>query len=215
MKTPATVYTVEEQMLQMLKTSTNALTARLWHSVLTETNNIFSLNDLHICPIFDGQIHMITSDSEVSDLSWIKSMMKNELDLRPPSLIRTTGNSKIIRDEQENPIAHVAITNRWQGSEINSLVVDPSHRGKGLSHELIAKVVDYRVLCYTRDARLQSALIKAGFKRAIFPGTIACLNLLLTRTAIFSWMLLTLDFKRIFHQIRHLPNYKLYTKTNP
>ena len=158
---------------------------------------------------------MITSDSEVSDLLWIKSMMKNELDLRPPSLVRTTATSEIIRDEQENPIAHVAITKRWQGSEINSLVVDPSHRGKGLSHELIAKAADYRVLCYTRDARLQSALIKAGFKRAIFPGLIACVNLLLTRTAIFSWMLLTLDFKRIFHQIRHLPNYKLYTKINP
>ena len=50
---------------------------------------------------------MITSDSEVSDLLWIKSMMKNELDLRPPSLVRTTATSEIIRDEQENPIAHV------------------------------------------------------------------------------------------------------------
>ena len=139
--------------------------------------------------------------------------MKNELDLRPPSLVRTNQTSKVIRDEQGNPIAHVAITNRWQGSEINSLVVDSAHRRKGLSHQLLSRVMGRRLFCYTRDERLQSALIKAGYKRAKFPGFAATLNLLITRTAIFAWMLLTLDFRRIIHQIRHLPNYKLYIKS--
>ena len=153
-------------------------------------------------------------DLENSDLSWLKSMMKNELDLRPPSLVRTNQTSKVIRDEQGNPIAHVAITNRWQGSEINSLVVDPAYRGKGLSHQLLSRVMGRRLFCYTRDERLQSALIKAGYKRAKFPGFAASANLLLTRSAIFAWMLMTLDFRRIIHQIRHLPNYKLYIKIN-
>ena len=153
-------------------------------------------------------------DLENSDLSWLKSMMKNELDLRPPSLVRTNQTSKVIRDEQGNPIAHVAITNRWQGSEINSLVVDSAHRGKGLSHQLLSRVMGRRLFCYTRDERLQSALIKAGYKRAKFPGFAASANLLLTRSAIFAWMLMTLDFRRIIHQIRHLPNYKLYIKIN-
>ena len=153
-------------------------------------------------------------DLETSDLSWLKSMMKNELDLRPPSLARTNQTSRVIRDEQGNPIAHVAITSRWQGSEINSLVVDPAHRGKGLSHQLLSKAVGARLFCYTRDKRLQSTLIKAGYKRSKFPGVAASANLLLTRSAIFAWMLLTLEFKRIFHQIRHLSNYKLYMKIN-
>ena len=153
-------------------------------------------------------------DLETSDLSWLKSMMKNELDLRPSFLARTNQTSRVIRDEQGNPIAHVAITNRWQGSEINSLVVDPAHRGKGLSHQLLSKALGARLFCYTRDKRLQSALIKAGYKRSKFPGVAASANLLLTRSAIFAWMLLTLDFRRIIHQIRHLPNYKLYMKVN-
>ena len=157
---------------------------------------------------------MVRGDLENSDLSWLKSMMKNELDLRPPSLVRTNQTSKVIRDEQGNPIAHVAITNRWQGSEINSLVVDSAHRGKGLSHQLLSRVMGRRLFCYTRDERLQSALIKAGYKRAKFPGFAASANLLLTRSAIFAWMLMTLDFRRIIHQIRHLPNYKLYIKIN-
>ena len=147
-----------------------------------------------------------------SDLLWLKSMMKNELDLRPPSLVSASEASKMIRDEHGNPIAHVAFSNRWQGSEINSLVVDPAHRGKGLSHELLNKATEKRLFCYTKDQKLQSALTKAGYKRAKFPGAAASLNLILTRTAIFTWMLLTLDFKRIFHQIRHLPKYKLYIK---
>ena len=157
---------------------------------------------------------MFRGDLENSDLSWLKSMMENELDLRPPTLVRTNQTSKIIRDEKGNPIAHVAITNRWQGSEINSLFVDPAHRGNGLSHQLLSKAKGTRLFCYTRDERLQSALTKAGYKRAIFPGVAASLNLLITRTVIFAWMLLTLDFKRIFHQIRHLLNYKLYMKIN-
>ena len=157
---------------------------------------------------------MVRDELGNRDFSWLKSMMKNELDLRPPSLVRTNRTSKVIRDELQNSIAHVAVSNRWQGSEINSLVVDPAHRGKGLSHLLLASAMGGRLFCYTRDERLQSALTKAGYKRAIFPGVAASLNLLITRTAIFGWMLLTLDFKRILHQIRHLPNYKLYMKIN-
>ena len=157
---------------------------------------------------------MVRGDLENSDISWLKSMMKNELDLRPSSLVSASVPSKLIRDEQGNPIGYVAITNRWQGSEINSLVVDPAHRGKGLSHQLLSRAMGARLFCYTRHERLQSALTKAGYKRAKFPGFAAPLNLLITRTAIFAWMLLTLDFRRIFHQIRHLPNYKLYMKIN-
>ena len=157
---------------------------------------------------------MVRGDLGNSDLSWLKSMMKNELDLRPPALVSANKTGKVIRDEQGHPIAHVAITNRWQGSEINSLVVDPAHRGKGLSHQLLSRAMGARLFCYTRDERLQSALTKAGYKRAKFPGVAASLNLLITRTAILVWMLLTLDFRRIIHQIRHLPNYKLYMKVN-
>ena len=158
---------------------------------------------------------MARGERESNDLSWLKNMMKNELDLRPASLASITKTSEIIRSGQGNPIAHVAVTNRWQGSEINSLVVDPAHRGKGLSHELLSKATNKRLFCYTRDERLQSALTKAGYNRAIFPGFAASVNLLLTRTSIFAWMVLTLDFKRTLHQIRHLPNYKLYIKINP
>ena len=149
---------------------------------------------------------------EADDLAWLKSMMKQELDLRPPSLARIGKNSIIIRSESGKPVGHVIVSNRWQGFEINSLLVDPAHRGKGLSHKLLDQIEQSRVFCYTRDARLQSALVKAGYSRSRFPGVIATLNLILTRTAMVAWMLTTLDIKRFLHQIRHFPKYQLFIK---
>ena len=149
---------------------------------------------------------------DVDDLAWIKSIMKQELDLRPPSLARFGKNSIIIRNESGKPTGHLTLSNRWQGYEINSLFVDPAHRGEGISHTLLREIKQNRVFCYTRDSRLQSALVRAGFTRAKFPGFVAVMNLILTRTAMFTWMLLTLDFKRMIHQIKHLPKYKLYIK---
>ena len=149
---------------------------------------------------------------ETEDLAWIKSIMKQELDLRPPSLARFGKNSTIIRNESGKPTGHLTLSNRWQGYEINSLFVDPTHQGKGISHVLLSEIKQSRVFCYTRDSRLQSALVKAGYSRAKFPGFVATMNLILTRTAMFTWMLLTLDFERMIHQIKHLPKYKLYIK---
>jgi len=149
---------------------------------------------------------------EADDLAWVKSMMNQELDLRPPSLARLSKHSIIIRNESGKPTGHVTLSNRWQGYEINSLFVDPAHRGEGISHTLLSEIKQSRVFCYTRDSRLQSALVKAGFTRARFPGFVASMNLILTRSTMFAWMLLTLDFKRIFHQMRNLSSYRLFMK---
>ena len=156
---------------------------------------------------------MDSNNDASTDLIWLKSIMKQELDLKPPSLARMRGKAIITRDENGSPTGHAALTNRWQGIEINTLVVDPAHRGKGISHQLLSKVDASRAFCYTRNKKLQSALVKAGYRRAFFPGVVSSVNLILSRTGIFLWMLLMLDFKRIIHQIKNLPNYKLYMKT--
>ena len=39
---------------------------------------------------------------DADDLAWLKSMMKQELDLRPPTLARIGKNSIIIRSNQES-----------------------------------------------------------------------------------------------------------------
>ena len=106
----------------------------------------------------------------IDAIVWLKEMFRHELDLRPPSLARINDKSIIIYDDEDKPIAHAIKTNRWKGFEINSLVVDPTHRGKGISHKLLEKCGNGRLFAYTRDARLQSALEKAGFERSTTPG---------------------------------------------
>ena len=143
---------------------------------------------------------------------WLKEMFRRELDLRPPSLAKINEKSVIIYDNDNIPIAHAIRTNRWEGFEINSLVVDPKHRGKGISHKLLEKCGTGRLFAYTRDVRLQSALEKAGFERSATPGFLSSLNVLISRLAMISWMILSLEFKRIMHQLKHIRDYKLYVR---
>tara|TARA_B100000214_G_scaffold332859_1_gene274607 strand:+ start:98 stop:547 length:450 start_codon:yes stop_codon:yes gene_type:complete len=143
---------------------------------------------------------------------WLKEMFRRELDLRPPSLAKINEKSVIIYDNDNIPIAHAIRTNRWEGFEINSLVVDPNHRGKGISHKLLEKCGTGRLFAYTRDVRLQSALEKAGFERSATPGFLSSLNVLISRLAMLSWMILSLEFKRIMHQLKHIRDYKLYVR---
>ena len=143
---------------------------------------------------------------------WLKEMFRQELDLRPPSLAKINERSVVIYDDNDVPIAHAIRANRWKGCEINSLVVDPGHRGKGISHKLLEKCGTGRLFAFTRDVRLQSALEKAGFKRSATPGFLGSLNVLLSRLGMVSWMMFSLEFRRIIHQLKHIRDYKLYVK---
>ena len=146
----------------------------------------------------------------MEDIVWLKQMFRQELDLRPPSLAKIGENSIFIHDESGSPIAHAALSNRWGNFEINSVVVDPDHRGKGLTHILLEQCGGGPLFSYTRDIRFQSTLLKAGFERRIYPGLLPLLNIGVSRIAMFCWMILALEFRRIFHHFRHLFNYKLF-----
>lgn len=148
----------------------------------------------------------------MDDLDWLKEMFRQEMDLRPASLAKIGDNSVFIRDEKGGPIAHATLSKRWGSVEINSVIVDPARRGEGLAHKLVEGIGGGRMFAYTRDSRLRSVLLKAGFRPALFPGFLPTINLVLGRTLMFTWMILTFDLKRIFHQFSHLFSYKLYLR---
>jgi GNAT superfamily N-acetyltransferase len=150
----------------------------------------------------------------MEDREWLKSMFRKELDLRPPTLARIGENSIFIRDDSGQPIAHATLSRRGGGIEINSVVVDPQHRGQGLSKELLrlAGQSKRRLFAYTKDPRMKSTLLQAGYSPARSPGFRPSLNLMVTRPAIFLWMILTLDVKRVVHITRHMFAYKLYIR---
>ena len=148
----------------------------------------------------------------MDNIIWLREMLRRELDLRPPSLAKFNEKSVIIYDNENIPIGHAIRTNRWNGYEINSLVVDPAHRGKGISHKLLDKCGNERLFAYTRNVRLQSALEKAGFERSTTPGFLGSMNVLISRLGMFSWMVFTFEFRRVLHQLKHIRDYKLYVR---
>ena len=148
----------------------------------------------------------------MEDIVWLKQMFRQELDLRPPSLAKIGENSILIHDEAGSPIAHATLSNRWSSFEINSVVVDPNHRGRGLTHKLLEQCGGGPLFSYTRDVRLQSTLLKAGFERRRYPGLLPLLNIGISRIAMFCWMIFALEFRRVFHHFRNLLNYKLFMR---
>lgn len=148
----------------------------------------------------------------MKDVVWLKQMFRQELDLRPPSLAKIGENSILIHDKSESLIAHASLSKRWRSSEISSVVIDPDHRKKGLTHKLVEQFGEGRLFSYTRNKRLQSTFLKAGFEQRQYPGIVILFNIVISRIAMFIWMIVTLEFRRIIHQLRHLLNYKLFIR---
>ena len=148
----------------------------------------------------------------MDDVKWLKEMLRRELDLMAPSLAKIGKNSVIIKDEIDRPIAHARLSARWNGYEINSFVIDPAHRGKGISHELLNRCGGGRLFAYTRDSRLQSALLSAGFEKVRTPGLVALLSVIASRANSVLWMVILLEFSRLKHQLTNLLRYKVFVR---
>ena len=148
----------------------------------------------------------------MDDIKWLREMLRRELDLMAPSLARIGKNNVIIKDGLDRPIAHARLSARLNGHEINAFVIDPAHRGKGISHDLLKKCGDGRLFAYTRDARLQSALLTAGFERVRTPGFVALLGVMAARLSSVFWMVILLEFRRLRHQLSNFSKYSLFLR---
>jgi len=148
----------------------------------------------------------------MDEIKWLREMLRRELDLMAPSLARIGKKNVMIKDENDELIAHARLSARWNGHEINAFVIDPAHRGKGISHEVLERCGDGRLFAYTRDARLQSALLRAGFERKRTPGPVALLSVMVARASSVFWMVVLLEIRRLHHQLVNLFRYELFVR---
>ena len=148
----------------------------------------------------------------MDEIEWLREMLRRELDLMPPTLARVRKKTVVIKNENDGPIAHARLSGRWNGHEINTFVIDPEHRGKGISHEVLKRCGDGRLFAYTRDAKLQSALLRAGFERRRTPGPVALLSVMVARATSVFWMVVLLEFRRLHHQLVNLFRYELFVR---
>jgi len=148
----------------------------------------------------------------MDEIKWLREMLRQELDLMAPSLARIGKKNVMIKDENDGLIAHARLSAWWNGHEINAFVIDPAHRGKGISHEVLERCGDGRLFAYTRDARLQSALLRAGFERKRTPGPVALLSVMVARASSVFWMVVLLEIRRLHHQLVNLFRYELFVR---
>ena len=122
---------------------------------------------------------------------WLNRMLVDNIDLRSPSkdaareAKRLDKVAKVTMLEDGAPIGHLELERRAGAIEFCTVVVDPGHRGRGLSHELVRQGVERAdrdpivagvaldvpdeqrgvlLFSFTRNAALAATLVAAGFK---------------------------------------------------
>lgn len=154
-----------------------------------------------------------------ADEEWLKSMVSAELDLLYPA---KKADNQFIYGKDGKPVAFSSLSRRFgkyggrsEGiigfSELTTVAVDPTVRGTGLSRGIIARCTG-PTLVYTRHPALAKTLLKNGFTQIRWAGLTLSLSVFINRCRKGLWMVFTLQFRRIFHMIRHIATYKLYIK---
>ena len=122
---------------------------------------------------------------------WLNRMLTDSIDLRAPSkdVAREAGRldkvAKVTLLEDGAPVGHLELERRGGAIEFCTVIVDPGHRGRGLSHELVRQGVErgdrdpivaglalddvdvdrgVLLFSFTRSAALAATLVAAGFK---------------------------------------------------
>lgn len=137
---------------------------------------------------------------------WLRKQAKKELDIMP----QATKNSKFIFDDG-SVIAHYSLSKRGKYTELNGLIVDSEHRGKGLTYKILEECGD-NLIVFTRNEFLKKALLKSNFSQRKMNYRLPLFSIFCDRLFKSLILILTLDFKRLIHQIKYLRKYKLYIR---
>ena len=100
------------------------------------------------------------------DARWLLQRLREEEDLRPPYRLqreqRWVMEATVLRDEDGSPTAYTELRKHLFAVELTTVVVDPHHRGKGLSHALVEAAVQSTtarpLILFTRSAALERAV---------------------------------------------------------
>ena len=106
------------------------------------------------------------------DARWLLQRLREEEDLRPPYRLqreqRWVMEATVLRDEDGSPTAYTELRKHLFAVELTTVVVDPHHRGKGLSHALVEAAVQSTtarpLILFTRSAALERAVAESRFR---------------------------------------------------
>ena len=154
----------------------------------------------------------------MEDVDWLRSMLSMEQEVRPPGSKKS--EAKVLNDncvklyDNDRIVAYAEMRKVGSHVEISTVLVDHEYRNKGYGKRLIKeafKKIDHdKILCCTRNPAMAKVLHSLDFKITKWPGFWTNF-ILLTNTIkrLFS-MLIRLDFKRIWLQVKGIHRYNQF-----
>ena len=152
------------------------------------------------------------------DARWLLQRLREEEDLRPPyrfqKEVRWVQHATILRDESGSPTAYTELRKHLFADELTTVVVDPHHRGKGLSHEFVKAAVQHTtsrpLILFTRSPALETAVARAGFvqRRIWNPLTLSSVGVRALMRC--GRMLMLGDLRKLWAQVAHVAAFRCW-----
>jgi len=152
------------------------------------------------------------------DARWLLQRLREEEDLRPPYRfkreLRWVTQATVLRDENGSPTAYTELRKHLSAVEVTTVVVDPNHRGKGLSHALVNAAVQSTtarpLILFTRSAALETAVARAGFvqRRIWNPLTLSSVGVRALMRC--GRMLMLGDVRKLWAQAAHVAAFRCW-----
>ena len=118
------------------------------------------------------------------DAQWLVQRLREEEDLRPAYRMKRerqwASEATVLRDHEGSIMAYTELRMHLFAVELTTVVVDPTHRGKGLCHALMEAAVqstDARpLILFTRAPALEKAVARLGFEQRRPPNPLTLLS---------------------------------------
>lgn len=152
------------------------------------------------------------------DVRWLVQRLREEGDLRPPYRLKRerkwVAEATALRDDEGRILAYTERRKHLFATEITTVVVDPAHRGKGLSHDLIRAAVsanqDRPLILFTRSEALERAITRLGFVQRRPPNPLTLLSVGVRALLRCLRMISIGDLRKCWTQIAHVRAFRCW-----
>ena len=152
------------------------------------------------------------------DVRWLLQRLREEEDLRPPYRRqrerRWVADATVLRDGDGGITAYTELRKHLFAVELTTVVVDPLHRGKGLSHALVEAAVRRTparpLILFTRSAALETAVARAGFVQRRIWNPLTLLSVGVRAVMRLGRMLMLGNVRKVWAQGAHVAAFRCW-----
>ena len=152
------------------------------------------------------------------DAQWLVQRLREEEDLRPAYRMKRerqwASEATVLRDHEGSIMAYTELRMHLFAVELTTVVVDPTHRGKGLCHALMEAAVlstDARpLILFTRAPALETAVARLGFEQRRPPNPLTLLSVGLRALSRCFRMAMGGELRKMWTQVVHVRAFRCW-----